>query len=585
MNNKNDNMKAHRLKAWKAKKLALIEKHLKNEAKRNYDKLRNELNTSSIKASGHIASWVGPTSPLNLDELNNMTTAAILDYLENWKPPRGHREPSAEGLARFLREIAKQRAEEFSNTIHSIEEHPIRPVYYYYIFDGISNSIQQLGRPEWESILSLMLSIIESESLPTFPEFEDEFETKWDGAQKEMARLLEAGLKDPEYSIPFEFKEQVWKIIEALVKNPDPDIEYEQNYGPPNTDPMTCSINTTRGCAVHAAFFYSLWIDHYINLGKEKENQHHVIPNEAKYIFEKLLEPKIEPTITIRSVFGWRLITLAYLEKDWLSNNISRIFPSQKEYCHLKNAAIEGFFAFNHPNGSLFRDFRVVYELGLKWVLENPEDYSFAEPKKKFAQHLMVCYWWGLDDIKQVDSLVRQFFLVADISLKSEAISFIGRNLERFIPALPDIETMLKRIVELYSWRLEMASLSENKDQFVLELMEFGWWFAKAQIEKEWLLSTLIKTLKITNGKLECYYDVIKRLIDFIEVDSASVAKVIYEIAKGEPEKYNLVYWSDDLRNILKRLLDLHDENTNELATKAIDKLCERGLTNFKNLL
>ena len=72
---------------------------------------------------------------------------------------------------------------------------------------------------------------------------------------------------------------------------------------------------------------------------------------------------------------------------------------------------------------------------------------------------------------------------------------------------------------------------------------------------------------------------------EFIEIDSLAVARALYEIVKGESKIHDLAWWGEEIRPVLRSLLDVEDEKTLGMTRQSIDKLYERGLTGYRDLL
>jgi hypothetical protein len=58
---------------------------------------------------------------------------------------------------------------------------------------------------------------------------------------------------------PIVLADRIWKVLDVLSWDEEPSLEYEEQYGGSNMDPLTLSINTVRGEAMHAVVQFATW--------------------------------------------------------------------------------------------------------------------------------------------------------------------------------------------------------------------------------------------------------------------------------------------------------------------------------------
>lgn len=571
---------------WKIRQYKPIASYLDGENKDIYNSLMTKYKIEEHpEFLSHRTGWVGPTSPLNAEELSKKSVEDVITYLKEWIPSGEHRSPSSEGLGRFFKDDVRNRPLEYSKLADSMDPKELRPVYIYYYFSGLEEGIKNNIELDWQHIIKISECIVMDDNLPEPEKSGDDFETGWQGVRKQVASLISEALKSPDI-IPFDLRENIWKLIQILCKDGDPTIEYEAEYGGSNMSPVDMSINTVRGEAVHGLFHYLIWVDENINKEKDPKDKKHSIPEEAKPILERLLNTVIEPTLTIRSVIGWYIQWLAFLDLSYTQSKLDVIIPQNTELKEYRDAAFEGYFSFNRPDGFLFRNLKGFFIEAFDWSNESETEESFHRPKQNYVEHLAVFYWWGLDPLDNDDCLIRKVFENGNIKLRSHAVESIGRSLETLLPIVKGGPEALKRLEELLDWRLNELEASDITPELKSEEMkEFGWWFTYAQMDKGWLIDTLLRVLSITKGKIEWTHEVLSRLSDFIEIDAHKVAKATDLIVHIDPAPWNIEYWQDHLGQIFKKVKDSGHKEAWEISKGTINFIGERGFRAFGEYL
>src|SRR5439155_13354711 len=134
-----------------------------------------------------------------------------------------------------------------------------------------------------------------------------------------------------QHALPFDARERIWALIEALAHDADPSPERDQAA----SDPAGLSINSTRGVAVQAAVAYGLWCAR--NLG-DSERSLAATP-ELRELLEEKLDLERERARAVRAVFGQYLPYLRQLDPDWTEDHLSLIFTPDEELESYRAAA------------------------------------------------------------------------------------------------------------------------------------------------------------------------------------------------------------------------------------------------------
>jgi len=206
-------------------------------------------------------SWTGPTSPLDAEELKEMSVEEIVEFLKSWIPPENiYGGPSPEKLGQVLSSVVAedpQRFAEKANLFCGLD-----PTYVRALLSGFKEALREHRKTfDWEQVLKLCQWVVDqSREIPDRKADSFEVDPDWGWTRKEITNLLSIGLQSKEGEIPIKYRKEVWNILLTLTEDPEPSPKDEINS---EMDPATLSINTVRGLALHAVIRYALWVRRY----------------------------------------------------------------------------------------------------------------------------------------------------------------------------------------------------------------------------------------------------------------------------------------------------------------------------------
>lgn len=569
-----DARKAH----WQIRYLSPIKDALSPEWRKRWDELMGKYEEPD-HPDYHFyveAGFAGAKSPLERDEIRKMSTQELMDYLNSWEPPRDFFAPSREGLAGLLRELLSEKLPDFIGVCDQFKT--LHPAYTFHFLDGLREAARKEEAFDWNPVILLCKDILTASELPEVPNDEDKV-YDWKNVRGVIADLLREGLDSEKNSPPFELRKAIFEIIEILLQDDEPDATYEEKYGGENFDPFTLSLNTIRGKAVHALFHYALWCSRCLKL-KKRENK--MVP-EVKGKLERMLDPKYESTQTIRAVFGEKLPGLFYLNKSWAKKNLLKIFPEDAKSRSLWRAAWEAYITYARFYSDVYQAMRPNYESAIN-RLDSPK--ISTEAKERLAHNLMVAYLWKKEALSD-DSLVRLFFQKATPEMRGHAVWFIGRQLEQ----LPEMnlvnkekESFLRRAMDLFESRLEEAEKADSqaKRKFKDELKRFGIWFTSGYLDKAWTISQLVKSLELTEGRMEHEFSVIDTLQDYVDEYYMDVLRALTLFVKGDREGWMLMSSKAKIDECLDSIIKNHPhQEIKNPVNDLVNNLTKKGYHEF----
>ena len=568
---------------WQLKRMAWIKDSLNDTWKDYFYKLIKKYGEPEHPDfTSYGFSWVGPTSPKTVEELNTMSPTEIIDFLKNWIPSNQYSAPTPEGLGRTLTEVIKNRPSLFSSM--SLYFKTLDPTYIRALITGLAEAKKENQAFKWDPLLELCNWVVnQPRDISKLQKQKNrDSDPDWGWTRKSIVDLLVSGFSSN--ILPFSYREKAWQILKLLTEDPEPSQEYENEYGGTNIDPVTLSINTVRGKAMHAVIQYALWIRRY----------HEKLPDAKKYVdrgFSELPEVReilnkhlyfsFDPSLTIRSVYGRWLPWITLLDKKWVIDNLPVIFSTEKSKSSLWDSAWESYVIFCRPYDNMLKILSKQYQEAIDRLKFAEELQSYFSPKNRLAEHLMEFYWRGKLDFNNYNSLFANFWLKANPELRGYALEFIGRNLKNTKLKVP--QKTIKLLMLLWEKRLSEAKASQNKTIFKYEMNAFEWWFISEKFDDKWALKQLIEALRI-GGRVNSHLDkeIVDRLARFVDVSPRETIECLDLIAKSDKEGWGIHLWQDKARPILSKALKT---NAAEDVKSLINYLGRRGYFGFRDLL
>lgn len=272
----------------------------------------------------------------------------------------------------------------------------------------------------WEFCLDLIAKIVHEQPRGNPP---DELaETTWTTVRLSIVRLLQRGIYKATL-FPMELFNRAEALLIKLLNDADPEPN-DDNPLPGyvgHDDPLTQSLNHVRPIAL--ATLIQLQREQ-VKHATGEVNQSHSTGRELDPVIcvalSQRLNPIIEPSPSVRAVFGCYLLLLYWLDKRWTESNLDLIFPIDEN-----PKSVQFFLA-------AFNTFLVSYHycnyvelrklLYCKYVvaiqrLDTKLERRYPDPVQGLAKHAIADYLFGdyaLTDSISRDNLLEIFFTFAD---------------------------------------------------------------------------------------------------------------------------------------------------------------------------
>jgi len=564
---------------WRQKKLFWIKDHLPGPLKSKYAAWEKKF---SVPEHPGFHAWVGSfesglQSPLSGEDFAAKSIKDQANHLRTWEPKANDfNGPTREALAAvFQSTVAKTpatyiaQAEEFLGLL---------PVYTAAFFSGLWESLKTGAPHDMTGVWKAAAWLVSQPNEET--DLYDEFTRHtrkgrpWHPARMALARLLNTLLGSDANPLPAGDQGKVWPLLEQLATDPNPGVHASAEQ-PDNEDgmgPFNLSLNTVRGEAIHGVFSYIMWW-HRQN-GDKKAG----IPPEAEALLERHLDPAIEPTRTIRSIYGANLNRLVYWDTPWVEANRDRIFSAA--HPRLDETAWSTFITHAQSFIDVFQLLHGRFERAVEEMVSPPREKGDRDPRVALGCYLVALYWGGSIDFKSADSLLTQFFTKAPDAVRGEVIKFIGISAKK--APTPIAPVVMERLVALWEWRVQVAQTQGGKNQSE-ELANFVWWLHSEKFDDRWATVEMVRALELSATSVqESLY--LRRFAELADKHAAEALQAL-EFAVGKAGKLASAFWFDEEAiAILSAALRSTDAGLQQRAKALQDVFVKQGRYDYIKL-
>jgi hypothetical protein len=580
------------IKQWQRDWLAILSGSLPKEWQERYEQLVLEIGPAkSLEPPGEVNFRQGPVSPKLAEELAAMSMPELFTFLKQWQPSGDIFAPSRCGLAGELSKVIAQKPEDFIEEIEQFKE--VDPEYIRSGFlRGLQNAlkIQSEAQPKfysWERVLEFCSWMLEElRELPESKAPVNGFEYWGWNQSRAVVELIDAGLNvKGENQIPLQLRSSIWAILEQLTNDPNLTPGFETYYRYSSGHPID-SVNTIRGKAMHAVVQYALWVQQHLQAesdGEVKAARGFDEIAEVRSLLERHLDPKHDPSLTIRSVYGQCLLYLMRLDLEWTTRNLQRIFPRNQEFQELRDSAWEGYITTYDPYNNIFPMLREEYSYAIERIdTSTPEGQNRSGANERLTEHLRELYKWGVLKLGDSDLLLERFFAKAPAYNRQAFMREIGRWL-RYENCKVDTD-LLERLQKLWEWRISEVRNPLLTDSQSSDLKLFSWWFASRNFDSNWAVTQLMEALRLAK---HIHFD--EYVLHYLVVLAPSMPLATVECLNLmadsiEGDEWFLSCYREDNRAILSAALQSKDEEARKAAKELINRLLVRGI-DFRDLL
>lgn len=552
---------------WQRRELVRLGDGLPDEWRDRRDELIARHGAPDGRRRGRVVTSGGMSAPLTQEELASKSVDDIVAYLNSWTPDGEFGSPSPEGLARTLTDVVAEDPTRFATGAESFID--VDPTYARHLISGLIKAGREGLVFDWAPVLDFAAqALARPRYLEGRPEQgSGELDPGWIWARLEIARLLSTGLDE---NLVAEHADRVWGLLAVLSEDPEPDLGYEARWSDGGMGPSGLSLNTVRGAAMHAVMQYMWWRKQQTPEGEPSR-----LEPRLRELLERRLDPDVEPTDTVRAVYGQWFPYLVAADGEWSTENVNMIFPLAGDRQRLGLVAWDGYLQHNGVFDSAIERLHPQYAAAVERLArgEAVDD----DLRDQLIGHLI--YLYVTDKTALDGDLFGPFFADTPVEVRGKLIESIGIDLMN-AETLP--EERLERLRRLWEARLA-AAIGAGGDA-LRELRGFAWWFASGMFSDEWSLTQLAELLE-AGGTVDFDHVVIERLAVLRVAQLAGVIRALAALIDVTDEPWFVLGSRDEIRDTLRAGLDADEEAVREKARAATNRLVARGHPEFGELL
>jgi len=512
------------------------------------------------------------------EDLSTKAASEVFHYLKEYVDPRKGFDSSREALARQLNIDVEMRPQEYLKASELLLKQRLPFVYIASILSGLSVGIKNSQLTSLKDLLPLMNYVVRVEN-GDIPEPSDG--SGLQAAQGACAQILEEALKQKNVEVEENDYQTIESLITQLLEKTDPLLEDDF----PNVDqiseefdPVSTSINSIKGEAMHALILYGLFRSR-----KEKEaGRGKLMVAFLRELLEKNLDKSVEPSLTIHTVYGWYWPQLVYLDEDWSDLNQRNIFPLEKASRHYFSAAWNGYIAFSDVYNNVFPKMRKEYTLAIEEMnSETKNQPRFGSVNERLVTHILKAYLFGLIDLYSDDKLLSLLYEKADDDSRAGGAFWLSQVLGEKKRKSED--TVWLRIRDFWKWRLQNAKLKADKSIYRKEIASYTRLLANAPIDLAEAEPLINQMLEFEADGFELH-EIVKYLAQESEKHPDSAVSVLRVIFERE------FYMTTSAENSMKIVLENGVENATQPESRLqikeiVNILGERGEYKWRYLL
>ena len=480
---------------------------------------------------------VGADSPIAVDELRVKTVQGLVEYLDSWREPSRFRGASYEGLVETVKEVVSEDPARFIECWEAFKRVSRR--YFYALLLGFREAMNKNWQADWwTATLSACQWAMEQPGAPTEEDRDGggRAESTWTWVPGLIVDLLSAGFEDSDHTIPYEQREQAWRLLQLLASHPDPPPTGGVREGEsPGMDYLTASFNCVRGRAMHAVVRYALWLrrrwDECDDCSDLISSGFDAMPD-VRDVLDEHLDSAVDGSPAIRAVYGQWFPWLCLLDRRWASKRADDIFAEQGQAHSMWEAAWTSYIGYCPAYNDVLPILRRFYAKAIANLSCSDSDGSRdGGVADRLAEHLMLYYGRGLLAID--DDLLERFFSSAPPSVRGQAVQFVGWSLAREQGELP--ADVLKRFQELWEKRVAALCASGAEQPRDPELVAFGSWFSSGRFDAAWALVRLRDALRVC-GWSEPHHEVVGQIAAVAGADLAASLECVAHLVDGDTQ-------------------------------------------------
>lgn len=326
-------------------------------------------------------------------------------------------------------------------------------------------------------------------------------------------------------------------------------------------DLLTAVLNSPKGKIFSAMILYSL---RCTRISKRKKGQRWT--ERIKNDFNMRLNRDIEPSLDFSVILGQYLLNLHYLDENWVTDNIDKLFPKENE-AHWKAAFTAYLFFISRIDEKIYFLLKQKAHYGKAIVT----DFGDSQTSGHLVQHICIGYLQGWEKLEDSSSLISKLIKKEDFSDLSEIINFLWRIKK-------DADgTTKKKIKPLWKEIFNLVSQKQKEPEYQIIISNLAKWLIWVEeIDKE-VLNWAKLSAKYIDKNYNSYHLVEGLLIH--------VTKTPNEVGEIYLESLNAGIFPDYKKEDIQKIVrTLYKKGEKDFATKICNLYGEKGFDFLKEV-
>ncbi|RKU22560.1 hypothetical protein C6500_03400 [Candidatus Poribacteria bacterium] len=480
-----------------------------------YEKYK-KVNPAKIENPGSLSNieiWVGSTSPLTVEKLSAMSNVQIAGYLVNFKEPEiviRKSDPTEEGLARTLNECITATPQRFTDDLKPFQD--VKNFYQNWMLHGFLSAWRDNENLDWTALLRYFGQILSSERFWAEQHNVSSNYRQW--TLLTMADLIASGMEDDKRAIDAQLLPLAEQILLILVEKVEPS-------GFSYVNRSSDILSSDRSKVFSAMMNYALRFAR----NNDIESKGCRWPYSIRVDFTKRLNRSVESSLEFSYTLGFYLPNLLYLDKEWVVENIDRIFP-QRDEDHWQ-AAFSGYLLRPGVHEVLYP----LLKAGGHYLRALNARFADAEVLDGLVNHICMAWIEDSEVLNDKTSLIFQLIHSGNPDLLVGMVYFFARRADNLSDKV--------KVKVIPAWRALFGVLSQRSNEVAYQKILSplsGWLELIDKIDDEILVwvRVSIKYIDKLPGYALTLSNVIKALQQHVLITPKKVGKIYLEIPESE---------------------------------------------------
>jgi len=552
---------------------------LSGDVRGYFDELKSEFPAEAVTDDnyspygGVTGGMVSYRSPKSAEDLERLTDAELLNYLNDWNEEHQDKdnwlvEINISALAGVFQSFFKEKIVPDGERLFfwlANRDRIARPVYVAAILKAMTELVKEKNSDnldQWIEFCAWVLSHPDTPRVEGQPEPRDESSEHpdWGSSRRAVVDFIDTCV-NKDTDAPIAARDGLADLLRQACCQFDWRLNQERPVLINHDDPITEAINNTRSRALESLVAFGFWVRRHL-----PEDQ---LAEVTDILGKRIpVDAKIPLTRPEHALLGKHFENLCSLNRDWAAQQREILFSHANKA--VWRDAFGSYVRFNRPDKLTFELLRGEFEYAIEnlnvLATENGDGNELID---RLSQHLFIYYLWEVYPLKGNESLLERFYEKTRDDRKrwGQLFNHVGRSLRNSGRELD--KTLTHRIISFFDWRFETAESPE--------LQEFTFWLEAECLEPDWRLQSFSKIIDLGLGKDVNLYLEVRTLNKLLQNHLALVVECFAKLTYAMVQGTQMYISTNEAKPILKAGLTAEDPQIRANAERARENLLRLG--------